>query len=263
MINASELTAWLKKQLGLGYVYGTLGQTCTEALLRGREAAYGKTMGAGYYHLNGDYKKGQCAKWLGKTVYDCSGLIKVGRREFTGKLVDENAHMMYTGAKARGARASMPLQPGVAVFVQSNGRMSHVGLYIGGGKVIEARGVKYGVVETDLAARAWTHWGTFAWLDYDIPRESGQTAPSTGAETDAGDVEDALASKGDLYAAVCTGSSVHVRTGRSAQHSSLGLAKRGETIIALPAVDDWCEVAAVIGGRLVKGFMSAQYVQKK
>ena len=48
----------------------------------------------------------------------------------------------------------MPDVPGVLVFMPG-----HVGIYIGNGKVIEARGHAYGVVETNLVGRGWKEWG--------------------------------------------------------------------------------------------------------
>ena len=39
-------------------------------------------------------------------------------------------------------------------------------VYIGNGKVIEARGHKYGVVETNLVGRGWKQWGKLNWIDY-------------------------------------------------------------------------------------------------
>lgn len=44
--------------------------------------------------------------------------------------------------------------------------LGHVGVYIGNGKVIEARGHKYGVVETNLVGRGWKQWGKLDWIDY-------------------------------------------------------------------------------------------------
>ena len=42
----------------------------------------------------------------------------------------------------------------------------HIGIYIGDGKVIEAMGTKYGVVETELAGRGWTHWLKVPYITY-------------------------------------------------------------------------------------------------
>ena len=44
----------------------------------------------------------------------------------------------------------MPDIPGIAVFMPG-----HVGLYVGGGYVVEARGFAYGVVKTRLNDRPW------------------------------------------------------------------------------------------------------------
>ena len=44
--------------------------------------------------------------------------------------------------------------------------LGHVGVYIGNGKVIEARGHKYGVVETNLVGRGWKQWGKIDWIEY-------------------------------------------------------------------------------------------------
>ncbi len=42
----------------------------------------------------------------------------------------------------------------------------HVGVYVGNGEVIEARGHAYGVVKTKLKARPWKQWGKLKWIEY-------------------------------------------------------------------------------------------------
>ena len=44
----------------------------------------------------------------------------------------------------------------------------HVGVYIGDGKVVEARGHSYGVVKTDLKSRNWTKWCKCPYIEYDV-----------------------------------------------------------------------------------------------
>ena len=56
----------------------------------------------------------------------------------------------------------MPNIPGILVFMPG-----HVGVYVGNGKVIEARGHAYGVVETNLVGRGWKEWGKLDWLEYE------------------------------------------------------------------------------------------------
>ena len=42
----------------------------------------------------------------------------------------------------------------------------HVGIYIGNGEVIEAKGHAYGVVKTKLEARPWKNYGKLKWIEY-------------------------------------------------------------------------------------------------
>ena len=82
----------------------------------------------------------------------------------------------------------MPKIPGCTVYMWSTSArvMSHVGMYVGNGKVVEARGVLYGVVETNLADRAWGYWGLLNWLDYDLPADNG-TLPGPNAAPNGSD----------------------------------------------------------------------------
>lgn len=68
---------------------------------------------------------------------------------------------MKANCSERGILETMPDIPGVLVFMPG-----HVGIYIGNGKVIEARGHAYGVVETNLIGRGWKEWGKLDWIEY-------------------------------------------------------------------------------------------------
>ena len=189
LVPASKLIANVKEHVGDGYVYGSIGQTCTIALLKAKQSQYGSAMGNGYYQKNGDYTKGLCAKWLNKWVCDCSGLIKNARKELSNTWRDVSAQGTYDQCETadRGKVSTMKLIPGVAVFMYSSTkkRMTHVGVYIGNGYVVEARGVLYGVVKTKLSERKWTHWGKLGWVKYDLAADSGK--PVTGTQADDGD----------------------------------------------------------------------------
>jgi cell wall-associated NlpC family hydrolase len=187
MIKASQLIAWIKKHVGDGYVYGSIGQICSVNLLKNLQAQYGTSMGDGYYQKGGDFTKGRCGKWIGKWVCDCSGLIKVARKTLDGTWKDVSAQGTYDQCSMRGPISSMPLLPGCAVFMynKEKGRMGHVGMYIGGDQVIEARGADYGVVITKLSTRSWGFWGQLEWLEYDIKADTGK--PVVGTQSDAGD----------------------------------------------------------------------------
>ena len=49
----------------------------------------------------------------------------------------------------------------------NTGKRGHVGLYIGNGYVIEARGAYYGVVKTKLTSRPWVGWGELKGVNYE------------------------------------------------------------------------------------------------
>ncbi len=188
MLKASTFVEWLRSKAGLGYVYGSFGQIIDIAFLKQVDKMYGSIMGYGYFQRNGDYKLGRCARWLGKVAYDCSGLIKAGRKELTGVWKDLSAQGTYDSCLQKGKLTSV-LLPGTAVFMyQANrGRMVHVGIYIGNGEVIEARGVDYGVVVTKLSSRAWTHYGTLSWLHYDLSDKGLNIDANNKKDNDSGD----------------------------------------------------------------------------
>ena len=69
---------------------------------------------------------------------------------------------MYYNATRKGTIDTIPEVPGLAVW-----KSGHIGVYIGGGQVIEAMGTKYGVVKTQLQGRGWTHWLEIPYINYD------------------------------------------------------------------------------------------------
>lgn len=170
------LIDYAKAQLGLPYWYGTYGQTATKALY---EYNKNRAETRGYYTAD-DYEQ-----QFGKRVHDCSGLIKgylwsetpTSEPFYNGKQ-DKCAADLYLTAEKRGTIKFMPETPGLLVFKQGNSaRITHVGVYIGGGKVIEAKGHKYGVVETDFKTGGWSFWAQCIYLTPDVyyPAYSGKT----------------------------------------------------------------------------------------
>lgn len=74
---------------------------------------------------------------------------------------DKDVSGMLAKCSFKGKIDTMPDIAGILVFMAG-----HVGIYIGNGKVIEARGHSYGVVETELKKRAWSQWGKLDWIKY-------------------------------------------------------------------------------------------------
>lgn len=162
--NNLDLVEWAKqaKLRGWGYVWGTYGEVLTRSYYNAKAEQYPDEVG-GY----ADFIE---SNWLGGRTSDCNGLIKgygwlnpdTHEIEYgTNGVPDIGADTMYANATEKGTIDTIPEIPGLAVWHEG-----HIGIYIGGGKVIEAMGTKYGVVETELAGRGWTHWLKVPYITY-------------------------------------------------------------------------------------------------
>ena len=158
--NNIGLVEYAKRQLGRPYWYGTFGQLATKALHENRKKAYPK------YYTASDFPK-----QYGKKVHDCIGLVKgyfwtkgadSTDYEYCKVFPDVSADEQYRRSTRKGNTiSSLPEVPGVLVFMDG-----HVGVYIGGGWVIEARGHRFGVVKTRLKDRPWERWAYIDELEY-------------------------------------------------------------------------------------------------
>lgn len=151
------LVEYAKEQLGKPYWFGTFGQTATATLYQYKKTQYPK------YYTAKDFQK-----QYGKRVHDCIGLIKGYLWSDSSNDLpkynpnqDVSADGMLYRCKEYGSISTMPELPGVLVFMDQ-----HVGVYIGDGYVVEARGHAYGVVKTKLSERPWTDWGKCPWIEY-------------------------------------------------------------------------------------------------
>lgn len=188
MLKASELVSFVKSMVGQPYWYGTCVYKCTNDQYARKKKQYPK-------HYTSDrtakYKAHIAAK---KVCCDCVGLIKgffwtngglgvqaaIGsnstfKNSYTSNgMPDKSADGLFSWCKSKGVKhgkiSTLPEVAGVLLF--SSG---HVGVYIGGGYAIEARGFNYGVVKTRVANRGWKNW---AYL------------PSTILDYSSGDVSD-------------------------------------------------------------------------
>lgn len=142
---------------------GTYGQICTQQLLEDRAVADPEN-GSAYY-------LGDCARWIGKLVTDCSGLIEwfLLKRGVTN--CDSYSGGMYKQwCSERSTNMSlMPHIPGVVVFKRNSKGVFHMGVYVGKDRVIEAKGAMYGVVVSQFSSDSgWNAWGFLDWLNYDL-----------------------------------------------------------------------------------------------
>ena len=140
------------------YLYGTTGNTVTQALLDERYEHFYRKKG-----WSREAFSNVTENWvaLKRRATDCQGLLD----SYLG--TDVTANYCYSAwCTERGAidEIERPFEIGEAVFyMNSEGRMSHVGFICGflNGEplAVEARGIRFGVSVTKLSERPWTHRG--------------------------------------------------------------------------------------------------------
>lgn len=170
------LVEYAKAQLGKPYWWGTFGQTASAALLAQKRTQYPER-----------YTAEDFTAQFGQKVHDCVGLIKgflwcdTPNSEPRYRAAQDVAvHGLFLACPESGSIDTMPDIPGVCVFMRD---MSHVGVYIGGGDVIEATGHARGVVKTKLAGRGWGLWGKPRWISYEAAATPAQPAQTTTQTT--------------------------------------------------------------------------------
>lgn len=154
-----DFIAYLNSHLGDAYIWGAQGERVDnradlEKWVRRKETSRREAERALAY-----------IKKATKTplyAFDCSGLIIHWLRDIKGLIDgDTNAQGLYRQCTQKGKLGAWQMQPGDFVFRYSfaKGKMAHVGVYVGNGMVIEAKGRDYGVVNLHLSFGGWTHQG--------------------------------------------------------------------------------------------------------
>ena len=216
-ISSSELIAQFQTALrdGWGYIYGASGEVWTQAQQNAASREQTK-------------KYGQ--KWVGHRVADCSGLFAWAFRQLGGYCYHGSNTMFRRYSSASGSLAAgkrtdgEPLKPGTAVYkFNASEGYHHVGLYIGEGGVIEAKGTAYGVATSKIGS-GWTHWGELKGVDY---AEKGEQIAMS-----------------ETKLAVVTTASGSLNMRKTASKSAEVIAKipQGATITVLMETDDWWRV---------------------
>ena len=97
VIKAADIVDFVikAKNAGWGYVFGGQGQVYTRELAE--KWAAQKKSGRGY-----DYYVVKCAKWFGKIVVDCSGLVIEAYRSKIPGYGDKTANTIYSKSVQKG-----------------------------------------------------------------------------------------------------------------------------------------------------------------
>lgn len=198
MITAHDLIGKFQYALdnSWGYIYATAGDLWTEAKQKQKVnymvSHYGTSWQKNSEAKNDNYYGAAVygEKWIGHYVADCSGLFRWAFNQFKiyiahGSNTIFRSYCTKTGQLTGGKRTDgQALKPGTAVFVykSANKNYSHIGLYIGNGKVIEAQGTQAGVCVSNVSASKWTWWGELKNVSYEND-DTGFPAESTWRAT--------------------------------------------------------------------------------
>lgn len=163
---SDAVRAYALAQVDGPYIMGATAETCTpkyrRALATGRSAAYADKITDNCPVLSG--KQSSCAgcKWQGRPAHDCAQLTKFAAKA-AGISLPSGATSQWTKVDwgATGEIADLPMDVICFVYHEKSGandRMSHTGVYLGDGTVVDARGHQGGVKHQDVASYPWTHY---------------------------------------------------------------------------------------------------------
>lgn len=250
MVKAKDfiLQVLIPLRLAWGYIYGYAGTLWTAALQDKIEKTTDENRAA-------SRKYG--SQWIGRMVTDCSGLLRWALRQL-GLDIPHQARYQYTDhCKAKGLLIDgkrddgQPILPGTAVFLAApKTKIHHVGVYVGSGICVEAKGAAYGVVTSTLDH--WDHWGELKVVDY----------------TDAAALEGAIeipergegggpVSAWPVAVANNPGSWLNLRKQPDASSERLAKIPRGSTVEVIAQDGKWWQVR--YAGRT--GWASSEYLQ--
>lgn len=199
------------------------------------------------------------SQWIGRMVADCSGLVRWALRQL-GAEIPHQARYQYTdhcrakGKLINGRRDDgKDILPGTAVFLQApQERIHHVGVYVGSGICVEAKGARYGVVTSKLDH--WDHWGELKAVDYtDAEKLEGEIEIPERGEGGGGE----HVSPWPMAVVNNPRSWLNLRKGPSSTSERLAKIPRGSTVEVLTQDGDWWQVR--YAGRI--GWAFAEYLQ--
>ena len=182
---------------------------------------------------------------------DCSGAFTYWYKKAGSFMYHGSNTMWREYTVAKGKIGEMELIPGMAVFKHRDwtdaqntnkwyktepGDVYHVGLYIGNGKVVEAKGTKYGVVYSSIDE--WKLCARLKNTEFDIGNEDSISYPAMGI----------VATKSGV---------LNVRREPNTKATILTTLPKGSAVTVTGSNDGWYQVS--VGEKT--GYVSADYVE--
>ena len=171
MTKADEAKAWALAHVGCPYIYGATGAICTPAYRQARMTQYpnyAAKIQTNCPRLRGETDSCADCKWCdpdtqqGKTAFDCAQFARRCMEHIGISLVSgANSQWEQTAWEQAGEIGTMPRSKMCLVYRYDDDkkRMGHVGIYLGDGWIVHAKGHDYGVVKELLGIPRFTHWG--------------------------------------------------------------------------------------------------------
>ena len=245
-VRASELIAKFESMIAdkWGYILGKTHEMWSEAKQKNYNAAYKDNS---KYAMSVKYGH----KWYGHWVTDCSGAFAYWYKQLGGEMYhgSNTMYRSYCTAKGQlkgGKRTDgKELKPGTAVFTGTEDEHGHVGLYIGGGYVIEAKGAAYGVVKSKVTESRWTYWGELKGTIFDAGGDTPAPEPAPAPTPKKGE-------------AVVTGKNVALRWGPTTSAPVITRIPTGTVVTVATPPDDW--ECIEYGGK--KGYMMKEFIRE-
>lgn len=236
MVHAEEFCAVLNKCLNdhWGSIENTDGQLWTEE--KQAETKEGSP----------ERKFGE--RWIGKHVADDIGLVRYALVTLGDVSVGKETEVKDIWEKLCEKKGELPydeLKPGSVVFKKKGEEFAHIGVYVGGGKVIEAKSVKMGVGMSSVTS-GWDTWGELAYVNY-----SGTAIRKLVEEPK----PDMRVLSGGVSVCAENGHNVNVRADKSVSAVSVDSLPVGVRVEVVEDCGEFCKIQYVKTGYMMKKFL--------
>lgn len=167
MNKARSALRFALQRLGSPYVYGGSGKPCTPEYRRARMKQYpgsAKAIARNCPVLSGKADSCSACRYRGRDCFDCAQLVKLALKA-EGILLPSGASSQWKAGAIwafRGEVTHVARSHACVLFRKdaqgsADRPMAHVGLSLGDGRVIDARGHQAGVMQSKITAYPWTH----------------------------------------------------------------------------------------------------------